>query len=96
MVCAEWVVTFSTFVWSAWELERYAYDVQGMSWYAWAKAVWQYLVDTMEDMQRKLSNPVSQMQFNGLYMLLQVRVVNTKFLHRATTLSVCNGGNLKC
>ena len=55
---------------AAWELERYADDVQGMSRYAWAEAVWWYLVDAIEDTQRRLSRPVSQIQFNGFSLLL--------------------------
>ena len=55
---------------AAWDLERYANGVQGMSRYTWAKAVWQYLVDAIEDMQRRLSNRVSQIQFNGFFLLL--------------------------
>ena len=61
---------------AAWELERYADDVQGLSRYAWAEAVWRYLVDAIEDMQRRLSSDVSQIQCNGFSLLLQVTLVN--------------------
>jgi len=65
---------------AAWELERYADDVQGMAQYAWAEAVWRYLVDAMEDMQRRLSSPVSEIQFNGFSLLLQVRAPNVNIV----------------
>ncbi|KAJ8430269.1 hypothetical protein Cgig2_030668 [Carnegiea gigantea] len=42
---------------AAWELQRYANDVQGMSRYAWAEAVLRYLVQCLDDMQRRLCNP---------------------------------------
>ena len=65
---------------AAWEIERYADDVQGMAQYAWAEAVWRYLVDAIEDMQRRLSNPVSEIQFNGFSLLLQVRAPNVNIV----------------
>ena len=60
---------------AAWELERYANDVGGMSKYAWAEAIWRYLVESLDDMQRRLANAVSEIQFNGFSLLLQVRVL---------------------
>jgi len=55
---------------AAWELERYANDVEGLARYAWAEAVWRYPVDAIEDMQSRLSSDVSQLQFNGFLLLL--------------------------
>ena len=58
------------------ELERYANDVGGMSNYAWAKAIWRYLVESLDDMRRTLAHVVSETQFNRFLLLLQVRVIN--------------------
>jgi len=57
---------------AAWEMERYANDVARMSNYAWAEAIWRYLVDALDDMQRRLAHAVSEIQFNGFSLLLQV------------------------
>jgi len=59
---------------AAWEMERYANDVAGMSNYAWAEAKWRYLVGALDDMQRRLAHAVSEIQFNGFSLLLQVRL----------------------
>ena len=61
---------------AAWELEHYADDVEGLIRYAWAEAVWRYLVDAIEDMQCRLSSDVSQIKFIGFSLLLQVTLVN--------------------
>jgi len=61
---------------AAWSLLRYADDVEGMSQYAWADAIWQVVVDSIEDTQRKLCRgPLSEVQLNGLCLLIQVRVI---------------------
>jgi len=60
---------------AAWELERSANDVARMSKYAWAEAIWRYLVEALDDMQRRLAHAVSEIQFNGFLLLLQVRVI---------------------
>jgi len=57
---------------AAWELQRYANDVRRIGRYAWAEAVWRYMVQSLDDMQRRLANPVSHVQFNGFCLLLQV------------------------
>ncbi|KAJ8423038.1 LOW QUALITY PROTEIN: hypothetical protein Cgig2_002584 [Carnegiea gigantea] len=57
---------------AAWELQQCANDVQGMSCYAWAEAVWQYMVYSLDDMQRRLCNPILHIQFNGFSLLIQV------------------------
>jgi len=64
---------------AAWELERYADDVGGMSKYAWAEAIWQYLVEALDDMQCRLQHAVSEIQFNGFSLLLQLRVVYNQY-----------------
>ena len=61
---------------AAWELDQYEDNVQGMSRYAWPKTVWRYLVDAIKDMQRMLTCPVSQIQFNGFSLLLLVRLLH--------------------
>ncbi|KAJ8422095.1 hypothetical protein Cgig2_000597 [Carnegiea gigantea] len=43
-----------------------------MSRYVWAEAVWQYMVHSLDDMQRRLCNPISHIQFNGFSLLIQV------------------------
>jgi len=60
---------------AAWEKERYANDVAGMSKYAWAEAIWRYLVEALDDMERRLAHVGSEIQFNGFSLLLQVRVI---------------------
>lgn len=60
---------------AAWELQRHANDVQGVSGYAWVKAVWRYLVQCLDDMQSRLCSPISQLQFNG-FSVLQASVLN--------------------
>ena len=50
--------------------------MEGLSRYAWAEAMWRYLVDAIEDMQRRLTSDVSQIQFNGFSLPLQVTLVN--------------------
>ena len=62
---------------ATWELERYADEMQGMSRYAWAEAMWPYLADAIEEMEHRLTCLVSQIQFNGFSLLLQVRVLNS-------------------
>ncbi|KAJ8440040.1 hypothetical protein Cgig2_020528 [Carnegiea gigantea] len=58
---------------AAWSLLRYVDDVEGMGQYAWAEAVWQVVVDSIEDTQRKLCHgPLSEVQLNGLCLLIQV------------------------
>ncbi|KAJ8425145.1 hypothetical protein Cgig2_032651 [Carnegiea gigantea] len=58
---------------AAWSLLRYVDDVEGMGQYAWAEAVWQVVVDFIEDTQRKLCRgPLSEVQLNGLCLLIQV------------------------
>jgi len=52
------------------ELERYANDMEGMSKYAWAEAIWSYLVESLDDMQRRLVYAMSEIQFNGFSLLL--------------------------
>ena len=71
---------------AAWELERYANDVAGMSQYAWAEAIWRYLVEALDDMQRRLPHAASEIQFNGFSTLLQVReklnaIIASSFVH---------------
>ncbi|KAJ8425180.1 hypothetical protein Cgig2_010789 [Carnegiea gigantea] len=57
----------------AWSLHRYVDDVEGMGQYAWADAIWQVVVDSIEDTQRKLCRgPLSEVQLNGLCLLIQV------------------------
>ncbi|KAJ8441115.1 hypothetical protein Cgig2_006944 [Carnegiea gigantea] len=52
---------------------HYVEDVDGMAGYAWAEAVWQVLVETMEDTQRKLANGLlSEVQLNGFCLLIQM------------------------
>ncbi|KAJ8420167.1 hypothetical protein Cgig2_000257 [Carnegiea gigantea] len=59
---------------AAWSLLRYVDDVEGMGQYAWAEAVWQVVVDSIEDTQRKLCRgPLSEVQLNGLCLLIQVQ-----------------------
>ncbi|KAJ8428199.1 LOW QUALITY PROTEIN: hypothetical protein Cgig2_031476 [Carnegiea gigantea] len=41
-----------------WELQRYANDVHDMSRYAWTEAMWRYMVHSLDDMQRRMCNPV--------------------------------------
>lgn len=60
---------------ATWELQRPANDVQGVSRYAWVKAVWQYLVQCLDDVQRRLCNSISQLQFKG-FSVLQASVLN--------------------
>jgi len=60
---------------AAWELQRYANDVHGMSHYAWAEAVLRYMVHSFDDMQRRFCNPVSHIQFNGFSLFIQVQVL---------------------
>ena len=45
---------------AAWELERYVNDVAGMSQFAWVDAIWRYLVEALDDMQRRLAHAVSE------------------------------------
>ncbi|KAJ8442694.1 hypothetical protein Cgig2_001787 [Carnegiea gigantea] len=52
--CIEWCVISSHAVRSSLESTRYVDDVEGMGQYAWAEAVWQVVVDSIEDTQRKL------------------------------------------
>ena len=63
MVCAE-------------RIEGESNDVAGMSNYAWAEAIWRYLVDALDDMQRRLAHAVSEIQFNGFSLLLQVTLTS--------------------
>ncbi|KAJ8428809.1 hypothetical protein Cgig2_028014 [Carnegiea gigantea] len=57
----------------AWSLLRYVDDVEGIGQYAWADAVWQVVVDSIEDTHRKLCRgPLSEVQLNGLCLLIQV------------------------
>ncbi|KAJ8424183.1 LOW QUALITY PROTEIN: hypothetical protein Cgig2_028308 [Carnegiea gigantea] len=59
---------------AAWSLLRYVDDVEGMGQYAWTEAVWQVVVDSIEDTQRKLCRgPLSEVQLNGLCLLIQVQ-----------------------
>ncbi|KAJ8446969.1 hypothetical protein Cgig2_006597 [Carnegiea gigantea] len=60
---------------AAWSLLRYVDDAEGMGQYAWADAIWQVVVDSIEDMQRKLCHgPLSEVQLNELCLLIQVQV----------------------
>ncbi|KAJ8436519.1 hypothetical protein Cgig2_026634 [Carnegiea gigantea] len=58
---------------AAWSLLHYVDDVDGMGQYAWAEAIWQVVVESIEDTQRKLARgPLSEVQLNGLCLLIQV------------------------
>jgi len=60
---------------AAWSLLRYVDDVDGMGQYAWVEAIWQMVVESIEDTQRKLTRgPLSEVQLNGLCLLIQVRL----------------------
>ncbi|KAJ8430715.1 LOW QUALITY PROTEIN: hypothetical protein Cgig2_000280 [Carnegiea gigantea] len=58
---------------AAWSLLYYVDDVDGMGQYVWAEAIWQVVVESIEDTQRKLAcGPLSEVQLNGLCLLIQV------------------------
>ncbi|KAJ8437695.1 hypothetical protein Cgig2_030717 [Carnegiea gigantea] len=58
---------------AAWSLLHYVDDVDSMGQYAWAEAIWQVVVESIEDMQRKLARgPLSEVQLNGLCLLIQI------------------------
>ncbi|KAJ8427794.1 hypothetical protein Cgig2_032853 [Carnegiea gigantea] len=48
---------------AVWSVQKYIEDVHGVSEYAWAEAVWRVLVEAVEEMQRKLEGPVSDLWF---------------------------------
>ncbi|KAJ8432347.1 hypothetical protein Cgig2_021117 [Carnegiea gigantea] len=74
-------------VYLSWELERYANDVNGMNRYAWIEAVWRYLVQCLDDMQQRLCNPVSQIQFNRCCLLLQCDCYERRTFHNIVSSS---------
>ena len=60
---------------ATWSLLHYVDDVDGMGQYAWTEAIWQVVVESIEDTQRKLARgPLSEVQLNGLCILIQARL----------------------
>ncbi|KAJ8427790.1 hypothetical protein Cgig2_032849 [Carnegiea gigantea] len=53
-------------------MKKYMKDVRRMGKYAWAEAMWCVLVEAIEEIQRKLEGPVSDVQMNGFSVLIQV------------------------
>ena len=51
-------------------MQKYMEDAGRMGEYAWAEAVWRVLVETREEMQRKLEGPVFDVQMNGFSLLI--------------------------
>ncbi|KAJ8419611.1 hypothetical protein Cgig2_015005 [Carnegiea gigantea] len=48
-------------------------DIEGISQYNWAEAVWRVVVETIEDTQKKLcAGPLTEVQLNGLCRLIQL------------------------
>lgn len=39
---------------AAWGVQKYVEDVRGLSQCSWAEAVWRVLVESLEEMQKKL------------------------------------------
>ncbi|KAJ8427980.1 hypothetical protein Cgig2_017467 [Carnegiea gigantea] len=67
-------------------------DIHGMGEYAWAEAIWRVLVEAIEEMQRKLEGPVSDVQMNGFFLLIQVCFYGHRFPRLASWDSVDYGG----
>ncbi|KAJ8425651.1 LOW QUALITY PROTEIN: hypothetical protein Cgig2_011318 [Carnegiea gigantea] len=57
---------------ATWSVQKYIEDVRRMGEYAWAEAVWHVPVEAIEQMQRKLELPISDVQMNGFSLLIQV------------------------
>ena len=58
---------------ATWSVLRYADDVAGMGQYAWAEAIWQVIVDAIDDAKKKIrSGLFSEVQLNGFCLLIQV------------------------
>ena len=55
-------------------MKKYIEDVRELGEYAWIEAVWRVLIEAIEEIQRKLEGPVSDVQMNGFSLLIQVRV----------------------
>jgi len=59
---------------AAWGMLRYVEDIQRMGEYNWPQAVWRFVVETIEDTQKKLcAGPLTEVQLNGFCLLIQVR-----------------------
>ncbi|KAJ8425455.1 LOW QUALITY PROTEIN: hypothetical protein Cgig2_018853 [Carnegiea gigantea] len=58
---------------AAWSLLHYVDDVDCMGQYAWAEAIWEVVVESIEDTQKKLARGLfSEVQINGFCLLIQV------------------------
>lgn len=58
---------------AAWGTLRYVEDVQKIGEYNWAQSEWRVVVDTIEEIQKKLcAGPLTEVQLNGFCLLFQV------------------------
>ncbi|KAJ8429744.1 hypothetical protein Cgig2_023133 [Carnegiea gigantea] len=56
---------------AAWSVQTSMEDIHGLGEYAYAEAVWRVVMEAIEDMQRKLEGPISDVQMNGFSLLIQ-------------------------
>jgi len=58
---------------ATWGLENYLEDVAGLGKYNWAEADWPVLMESLDEMQQKLTREeVSDVQMSGFTLLIQV------------------------
>ena len=68
----------------AWGVQKYVKDVGGLGQYSYAEALWRVLVESLEEMQKKLcTGEVFNVQMNGFTLLTHVMIyvfVNVQYV----------------